>query len=238
VIRMLAVSLHELGHIQHELGQPECAKAYEESLALSEHISDRAGAAICAFNLGYAYIDIPALRDLEQAERWTRRSLELRGEHDRLGRARCLAQLGLVARERFKEARAAQRPEAELLRHLNDAAGYYHQALDLLPPNAVDDLAVTHNRLGNIYNDAGDLDRALLHYREAIRYAETGGNEYEAGMYRFNVAVSLMQAGRLADAREYAYAALRNFETYADRAAEMIQETRELIERIEQAMKG
>jgi tetratricopeptide (TPR) repeat protein len=77
-----------------------------------------------------------------------------------------------VAYERFTEARAAQQPEAELLKHLNDAVGYYQQALDLLPPNAVDDLAVTHNQLGNIYYDAGDLDRALPHYRESIRHEE------------------------------------------------------------------
>jgi tetratricopeptide (TPR) repeat protein len=100
----------------------------------------------------------------------------------------------------------------------------------------VDDLAVAHNALGNIYGDAGDLDRALPHYREAIRHQEAAGALYNAASTRFNVAVTLAQAGRLAEAREYAYAALRNFQTYGDRAADEIQETQELIAQIEQAM--
>jgi tetratricopeptide (TPR) repeat protein len=100
----------------------------------------------------------------------------------------------------------------------------------------VDDLAVTHNQLGNIYDDAGDLDRALLHYREAIRYEEMQGNLYGAALTRSNVAIAFATAGRLADAREYAYAALRNYQTYGDRAAEEIQKTQKLIAKIEQAM--
>jgi tetratricopeptide (TPR) repeat protein len=233
VIRTLAASLHELGQIQRELEQPECVAAYDESLRLSEQIGERAGAAICAFNLGTAYKDIPAIRDLAQAERWYRRCLELLDERDRLGRGKCLNQLGAVAYERFKEARAADKPAEEPLRYLNDAARFYHQALDLLPPNAVNDLAVTHNQLGAIYGDAGDLDRALSHYREAIRYFEGAGDLYQAAATRFNVAIDLANAGRRADALLYAQAALRNFATYGDRAAAEIAKTQGLIARIE-----
>ena len=142
-----------------------------------------------------------------------------------------------MAYERFQEAREANQPE-EGLRHLNAAWQFYQQALDLLPPNAVDDLAVAHNALGIIWVEAGDLDRALPHYREAIRYREMQGNLYDAARTRFNVAIGLADAGRLADAREYAHAALRNFETYGDRAADMIQKTQQLIARIEQALKA
>ncbi|MGH7596977.1 MAG: hypothetical protein ACREOI_11535 [bacterium] len=45
-----------------------------------------------------------------------------------------------------------------------------------------------------------------------------------------------MNAGRLSDAREYARAALRNFETYGQAAAEMIQRTQQLLAEIEQAI--
>ncbi|HKZ84207.1 MAG TPA: tetratricopeptide repeat protein, partial [Anaerolineae bacterium] len=151
---------------------------------------------------------------------------------------KCHNQLGYVAWERFMEVRAAKGPEETLVRHLNDAARYYHQALDLLPPNAVDELAVVRHQLGTIYDDAGDLDRALTHYREAIRYEELQGNLYGAAQTRGNVAIALAQVGRLADAREYAYAALRNYETYGGGAADKIQETRGLIEEIERQMKG
>ncbi len=233
-IRTLAVSLEQLGNIQREQSKPECAKSYEEAIPLCQRIGDRPAEAVAAFNLGHAYKDIPALRDLAQAERWYRRSLELRDERDHLGRSKCLIVLGNVAWERFREARVADKPEEELLRHLNAALQFYYQALELTPPNAVNDLAVAHNQLGNIYLGAGDVDRALPHYREAIRYHETAGNLYAAAQTRFNVALALAGANRLADARAYADAALRNYETYGDRAAEMIQRTQGLIAAIEQ----
>jgi hypothetical protein len=37
------------------------------------------------------------LRDLDQAQRWHQHSLDLRPENDRVGRAKSLGQLGLVA---------------------------------------------------------------------------------------------------------------------------------------------
>ena len=139
---------------------------------------------------------------------------------------------------------------------------------------------MVHHQPGNIYYDAGDLDRALPYYREAIRYEEMQGvtvqpalslraisakqsptlptadrnaeiassqktllamtperllqgNLYGAAQTRFNVAVALAQVGRLEDALDYARAALRNFESFGDRAAEMIERTRGLVGVIE-----
>jgi tetratricopeptide (TPR) repeat protein len=235
-IRTLAVSLEQLGQIQRELGQAECVKAYEEAIPLYQRIGDQAAEAVAAFNLGHAYKDLPAIRDLDQAERWYRRSLELRDERDRLGRGKGHYTLGHIARERFEEAREADAPQEELLRHLNAAAQFYHQALALLPPDAVDDLAVAHNQLGIIYAEAGDFDRALPHWREAIRSHEGAGNLYAAAQTRGNVALALAQAGRLPEARAYAQAALRNFATYGPGAAAEVQETRGLIAEIERLM--
>jgi len=231
-IRTLAASLHTLGQIRRELGREDCVPAYEEALELAERIGDRAGAAICAFNLGHAFIALPALRGLDQAESQYRRSLELREERDRLGRGGCLGQLGHVAFERYREARAAGRNDEELLRHLNEAARLYLEALDLFPADAVNDLAVAHNQLGQVYRGAGDLDRAVPHYREAIQLHEQAGNLYGAADTRFNVALAFANAGRRADALEYAEAALRGFESFGERAAEMIERTHGLIAEI------
>ncbi|EDN68115.1 Tetratricopeptide TPR_2 [Beggiatoa sp. PS] len=236
VIRTLAASLGLLGRIQRECQRSDCVKAYEESLILNEQIDDQAGAAICAFNLGHAYKDISTIRNLEQAAHWYQRSLELRSENDRQGRGRCLGQLGLVAYERFKEARIANQSEEILLQHINEAVKYYQDALELLPENAVNDLAVVHNQLGNIYRNVGDLEQALYHYREDIRYDEMAGNIYGAGQTRFNVAVALAKANRLPDALEYARAALRNFQSYSQGTEEDIKKTEGLIEKIEQAL--
>jgi tetratricopeptide (TPR) repeat protein len=102
----------------------------------------------------------------------------------------------------------------------------------------VDDLAVTHNQLGEIYRMANDLDRALPHYREAIRYDEMQGNAFGAGGTRYNVALALGGAGRLVDALAYARAALRNYQSYGQRAADRVERARRLIAQIEGEMRG
>jgi len=103
-----------------------------------------------------------------------------------------------------------------------------------LPENAVTDLAGVHNQLGNIYGDASDLDCALPHFREAIRYREAQDNLYEAARARRNVAAHLARVGRFGDALAYANAALRNYQTFGERAATDIQRTQQLIAYIEQ----
>ncbi|HEX5720211.1 MAG TPA: tetratricopeptide repeat protein, partial [Thermoanaerobaculia bacterium] len=186
-------------------------------------------AATCAFNLGHAFKDLPVLRDLDRAEGSYRRSLVLREESDSMGRARCIGQLGHVAYERFRDALNTERPEEELLQYLNEAVTRYQEALDLLPADAVNDLAVGHHQLGSIFGDAGDLDRAVHHYRESIHYEEAQGNLYGAAQTRGNVAIALFNAGRRADALEYAEAALRGFEPYGAGAVREIEMTRGLI---------
>lgn len=238
IIRHLAVSIEQLGHIQREQAKSECAKSFENAIQLYQRIRDRHAQAGVAYNLGRAYATLPNIHDLDQSQLWLRNSLELYDEQDHLGRAKVLGGLGNVAYEHFKEARAAKRPEQELRRHLNDAVQFHQQALEITPANAVDTLAVKHNQLGLLYDEAGDIDRALSHYREAIRYTEASGNLYLAGQIRFNVAVALEQAGHFADAREYALAALRNYETFGDRAAEDIEKTKRVIAEIEGKMKG
>jgi len=234
-IRTLAAALHALGQIRRELSRADCVPAYQESLDLSEQIGERTGATVCAFNLGRAFMELVALRDLDQAERWCRRSLDLLDERDRLGRSRCLHQLGTVAQERLQEARAAGQPAEEILRHFNEAAGFFHEALALTPADAVSELAITHNQLGVNYRQAGDLDRSVEHYREAIQLHEQAGNPYGAAETRFNVAATFLIAGRRVDALEYAEAALRGFEIYGERAAELIEKTRGLIAMIRRA---
>jgi len=123
-----------------------------------------------------------------------------------------------------------------LLEYVNTAAAGYHKALELLLENAVNDLAVMHNQLDNIYGDAGDMDRSLRHHREAIRYDEAGQNFYAAGQHRYNVAVTLIRQGGLADARDYVAAALRNFEQFGPAAAAEIEETQRLLGQIEAAL--
>jgi tetratricopeptide (TPR) repeat protein len=238
LLRTLAVGVHELGEILREQQQPACVEAYTEVLELARRIGDRLHEAIAAYNLGHAYKDLPELRDLDKAARWYQDSLDRNDEADHLGRARCVAELVYVHWERFREARAAGRPEAELLTLLKAAADAYQQALELLPADAVGDLAVAHNQLGNICSDGGQLGVAQRHWQETIRYDEAAGNRYGAAQTRYNVAVALANRGRFGDGLLWAQAALRDFQTYGDRAAAEIAQTQQLIAEIEEALGG
>jgi tetratricopeptide (TPR) repeat protein len=209
------------------------------------------------------YREIADLRNLDEAESWYRQSLDLRTPDDGLGRGRCVAQLGLVAYERFSDARKAgfarpvglvrlapwfgriktwvlamlgKRSVEEPARHLAEAARLYEQALDMMPVTAVTERGIIHGQLGVIQGEAGDIDRALHHYQQAIRHYEQAGDIFGAGQTRYNVAVTLLNAGRLPDARAYAEAALANFATFGERAADHLQRTERLIADIDQAL--
>jgi tetratricopeptide (TPR) repeat protein len=233
-LRNLAASLHELGEIQREQGDAACVDSYQESYELALRIGEQPLAASCAFNLGHVYTEMPALRDLAQAEQWYQRDLELTPESDRLGRGKTQGQLGYVAYERFTEARQAGEPEAVLLEHLNAALHAYQQALGMLPPDEVDTRATFHNQLGNIYNEAGQTEQAVAHYREGIRFFEQAGALYNAAITRENVAIAYAQAGRFEDALLFARAALANFEQFGPAAADRVEQARQVIAWIEQ----
>jgi tetratricopeptide (TPR) repeat protein len=235
-IRSLVASLHELAEIQREQGYAKCVEIYKQSYELALRIQDKPSAAVVAYNLGNAYKDLPALRDLDQAESWFRRSLDLYPDADQMGRAQCLSQLGNVSLQRFLDARKASKPDAELMAHMENALHFYLQGLDLLPSSAIRDLAVIHGQLGVIYRNAGDSQRALEHYRKSISYEESAGNLYGAAQTRFNVALALARDSRFADAQEYALAALRNFQTYGAGAAQDVQQTLKLIADIERVI--
>jgi hypothetical protein len=238
IIHNLAASLHELGLIQWERRETVCIASYEEALGLSEQIGFGAGAASCALDLGSAYMVIPTIRSLDQAEHWYRRSLELRHERDRLGRGQCQNNLGFVSVMRFRDARNAGEPKATLLAHLKAAIAACHEALELTPEDAVNARAATHHHLGSTYGEAGDIDRALPHFRESIRLNEESGNTHVAAQTRHNVAVTLARSGRLVDARDYALAALNDFATFGDAAADEVQQTQELIKEIDEDIAG
>jgi tetratricopeptide (TPR) repeat protein len=233
-LRTLAVSLWSLGNIQQGRERIESIASHTEAAELAKRAGDSALEAAVAIALGHAYMNFSSIRNISEAERWYRQALKMYESEYAQGRAQCLGQLGRVAYERFRDALAANRPEREVLEHLNAALRSSLEALALIPPDAVQDLAIAHHHLGIIYDSAGDLDSALPHYQHAIRYQEMHGHLYGAAQTRFNVGFCLAKAGRIADARAYALAALRNFEVYGDRAANEIDNARQFLVALDQ----
>jgi tetratricopeptide (TPR) repeat protein len=237
LVRTLAISLEQLATVQRERESADCVNNYKEALSLSEAISDTQEAAIISFNLGHAFMQLSQINDVSLAEQWYQRSFDLRATQDQMGRARSLGQLGLVALDRFRVALNADRPRDEIAGHFSRAAQRYEEALRMFPPNAVAELATTRNQLGMIYTVAGQVDTALNHYRESIRYQEIQGNRFGAGVTRYNVAVSLLQASRFADALEWARSALRDYQA-SENADKEVTQTLQLIEVIESRLRA
>ena len=231
-MRNLAVSIAQMGQIQCRLGAPQCIQPLEEAYQLSMKIADSAEAAVCAFHLGGAFFEIPALQDLETAIGWYSKSLELTGEKNPEGRANCLRQLGLITFEQFQQEKSD--PEKASVDLLQTALHYYKEALELTPAQAIEDRAIVHNQIGIIFTMAGDLESALPHWHESVRLNEARGDFFSAGESRRNIAVGLAQFGRISESLDHARAALENFQKFGDRAAVDVEETGKLIDYLSQ----
>jgi tetratricopeptide (TPR) repeat protein len=235
--RSLAGSLYSLSTILREQGTPS-VKVDEEAVALRERLGEKKPASAWAYEIGQSYTEAPEIRELSQAERWLKRGLELISEDDRPGKAKCLAQLGRVAWVRFNEARRGDRPEAELRRYLNDARMYYQAALEYDPPDDFPKLAQHHEELGHISQAVGDFERAFPHYREAIRYHDLSEDHRSSGHTRFNLAIDLRNANRLAEARKYALAARESLERSGSSEHDIMRRIKMLLESIEQKLQA
>jgi tetratricopeptide (TPR) repeat protein len=240
-IRTLSVSVLALGQILMEQGSPDCVAAYKEAIQYDQRTQNTADEAVDYYNLGRAYHEVPAIRDLDAAEAAYRRELALLNPNDASGRASTIKQIGMVHHARFGEARQPGEPDAVLLRHAQAAEQHFHQALALCPPSAVADLGPPHNELGRLYADVGQIESAREHYERAVQLYEQIGNRYAAGQTRFNLALVYRDAvGReraparrrdlLRRAAAYAQASLRDFQHYQGRAAADEADAQRLIE--------
>jgi tetratricopeptide (TPR) repeat protein len=235
-IRTLAESLFKLAEIMRQEGTP-AVKVEEEAIELRERLGERQQASMWAFELGAVYTETVAVRDLAQAERWLKRSLDLIHDEDPASKAECLAALGRVAWERFNEARKGNAPEPELRRHLTTARQYYQLALEHDQPDDWGKLASHNQQLGHVSYSLGDIDRALPHYRESIRCDELQGNVFGVAQTRFNVAIALRDVDRLGEARKFVRAAQQDLQALGGAAAVMRDRCDKLVVNIEERLR-
>lgn len=105
-----------------------------------------------------------------------------------------------------------------------------------------------HNQLGILYKNVGQTEQARKHYEKDVQICEQTGDRYGAGQTRFNMANMYLRAAGLeatvARQRDllhrpqaYAQAALRDFQHYEGRAADLEAKARQLLARIAQALR-
>ena len=248
-IRSLGVSVFELGQILREQNIGDCVMRFQDAIKYFQRTADTAGEAVTHFNLGLAYKDITAIRDLYIAETAYDRSLNLINPNDALNRSNCLQAIGLVHFERFNEARRRNESEEKLLKHLQAAETHFLNSLKLCPPNAITNLAPSYNALGVLYAEVGQTENARQQFERRVQLAEQTGDRYGAGSTRYNMAQMYRQSANIQDnpnrrrdllhrAKAYAEAALRDYQTYQGRAADKEANTQQLIATIEQALAG
>lgn len=231
-IRTLAVSEHLLGQLLREQDDPACLDHLHADYDLSERIGDTPGQAVAAGNLGNAYLFVTGLVDLDRAQQWHQRSLDLYPDHDRIGQAASHGSLASVTYERFRRARTTDTPPDQLTELAAQALTGFHRALDLLPTDHHEHRAAIHNQIGSVHGDLGDLPRALHHFQQSIQHDEARGDVYGAASTRYNIALLFADHGRIADAVLYARAALANFHQVGPGATNRVRLTEQLIEHL------
>jgi tetratricopeptide (TPR) repeat protein len=205
----LAIAIGRLADVLRQQDNSECVALNEEALAIYKLIQEKPGIAIRHLNLGHCYKNIEAIRDLQKSEQNYQDAYSSYPETDRLARAQCLAQISMIWIERVEEEAERGPVTADLEPQLNAAVAQYEQALRMLPPDALGEIANLHNHLGNALGiDPSRHEDALQHYRTSCQYAITVGQYYEAATVRGNFAQLLSRMGRRDEAVAAAQQAL------------------------------
>jgi len=235
-IRSYAVAIHGLADIQREQRDRACVPSYLEAMKLCQRIAARREEGMAAYNLGRAYEEVWAIRDLDKAARWYQRYRELLRGDDAKGQAALELELGNLALQRLDDAETARAPAEQLARHANDAIASYLESLRLTPARAIADLAVVHNQLGIAYRHIGQHDTAFGYFQKSIKYQEAQNDLHGAGSARCNAARSLEDAGHYHDALLYARVGLRDLEAVGPGAAVEAERASQMIVRLSQEL--
>ncbi len=196
-MRSLAVAEQDLGQLLSLQDDPACLVHLQAHYDLMDRIGDAVGAARAASFIGNAYLHVSSLRDLDKAEQWFERDLDLTPERDVIGRAATLGSLGSVAYSRFLDARdQAGASSNVLLGHLRTALDWLQQSIAITPDDHCDYLGNSHMLVGNLYAELHDVPLALHHYQQAVQYREACSDVYGAGGVRHNIALLLRAADR------------------------------------------
>jgi tetratricopeptide (TPR) repeat protein len=236
-IHNLSVMLDSLGALKAELGSPECLGDLEESLRLAEMIGHDAQAAMACHNLGFAYREIPSIRDYRRAAEWCSKALEKTSEKDHTFRGRALASageaylflsLGLSGPEHLQEKADS----------LQAAVNALLAARRELPKFAVADRAEVSGNLGGIFLQAGKPKEAEILLRESLELAQRAQSVRFEWMSLFNLGSLLYELGRYPEALVYAKAANDTLQSWGSEGYQKQVQALELMQSIQAKLNG
>ncbi len=237
-LRFLAIATSRLADVLREANNPACVSLSEEAIRLYRTIGDGVGESIRLFNLGHAFKNIPALRDLTKAAEYYAAAYKSYPEYDALARAQCLAQLGSVSLELLQDSLQNGAAEAVMSNHLDKAINYYETALQIEPPDAIANLAQTHNQLGVAYQySRTEQLKALEHFKKAIHYFNESDEWFGAAGAYLNAAQVLLRLSKPHDAKDYTTEALRILQSASYSGPELSQ-AQSMLKEIERKIRA
>jgi tetratricopeptide (TPR) repeat protein len=228
-VHNLAVSIGRSGKVLLEAQNPSVVETVKEAFDLFERLNETHDMATAALDLGNAYLSVPAIRDLDEAERWYQRSLDLRGETDNVSKSMVWSALGRLARQRLLEARDNGEAIDKHSEYARQAISYWERALNLLPKHEMGHRAAVHQYLAHLLEDLGELDSAGGCHRESIRLHDERGDVFSAAVGRTQLAANLLRSERYDEALDWARAALDAFQGMRPAPMQQIQDTQALI---------
>lgn len=239
-IRDLAVAVEQVGNVFFQRENSECLELYGRSLSLYETAQEIQAQAVICLKIAQ-YFGSPKVRRFDYQQSWLLRSLHLRPESDRIGRARCLERLASLSFDDYLTATDANSPREGRFDSLNISIELFDQSLGLLSEDAILERARANFGLGRSLRELTRFTpheprlvrTALGHYLEAIRGFETMNDAFHAGSCRLEAAPMLANCGRIDDAREYARAALMDFEKFEGGSREWADAARSILNQID-----
>lgn len=230
-----AETLHRLGSVHRLSGKP-LKSAEDQAFELATRAEAFDELSSWCLEIGTSYTESASIKDLDRAELWLKRGLELADERPSL-RAKLFALLGQAFWQRFRSDRQNERPEIELKSHLSHGLENYEMAIEHTrhdDPRRLSELCLYY---GHVHYSLGQIERAIPHYRQSIRYDIANGDACSAARTRFNIAIALRDLGRLGEARKYATHAYNESVDLGGLAPEnLVERSRRLIQLIERAL--
>ncbi|MDY6806977.1 MAG: CHAT domain-containing tetratricopeptide repeat protein [Cyanobacteriota bacterium] len=194
-----ASTINNIAAVYQNLGRHKRAISYyQEAIEKFEQIGDRRSRAYAILNIGSAY------ENLNQQERaldsYGQALAIMRSEEDRLGEGRALTYIGYLRHQR-------ENPSDEGLLLLERSLAIRREISDR--PGE----AVTLDRLGSVYRDRGNREKALEYYSLSLATAREISDRPGIGRTLSNIGATYLAAGQYPQATENLTAAVEIWES-------------------------